>query len=172
MTEMLYRHHITGELDERRAKKTIKAFYEMDLDDPEGMWEILITSNGGDMSAGNAIYSELASFSVNGGGNHVVTTKVRGIAASAASLVFQAGDVRLMGEMDSIMLHKPSMNISGELEYVRNMIALCDEWLERYADIYLRHSDMDRDEFMGNLEQDWTIFADTAVSYGFADGIG
>lgn len=169
-----WRYHLTGYLNDHKAKKAIRTLLEMDCADPSAVWEILISSPGGDMEAGTAIFSELYSYSIAGGGSHVVTTKVRGEAASAASLVFQAGDVRLMGELDALVLHQPSLTLVGAapLYAVRDALARCESWFERFADVYLYRSDMSREDFFDSVQSDWTLFGSEAIEYGFCDGLG
>ena len=65
---------------------------------PDAAWEVCLNTEGGNMEAGTAIYSELVSHSVRGGGTHHVTTRVRGQAASCGALILQAGDRRIAGQ--------------------------------------------------------------------------
>lgn len=168
------RYHLTGELDERRAKKVVRHLTELDAEDPHADWEITISSHGGDMFASNAIFTELSSYATLGGGTHRVITKVRGRAASGASLIFQAGDLRVGSAMDSLMLHEPILSFgSVPLNAVRDYVAECEEWLDRYADIYLRRSTLSREEFFDNITgRNWVVWMDRAVEFGFADVLG
>ena len=62
---------------------------------------LTINSPGGSVFDALAIYNALR----NSGGE--VTTKVMGVAASAASLIFMAGDKRVMPENTFLMIHNP-----------------------------------------------------------------
>lgn len=61
-----------------------------------------INSPGGDVFAGLGMYNMLRSFSASG---KKVTTRVTGIAASIASVIFLAGDKREMPENAMVMIH-------------------------------------------------------------------
>lgn len=106
----LQRFNLFGYLNDEVAKAMIEALWEQDNEDQTAVWEVCINSEGGDMEAGTAIFSELRSYSLRGGGNHHVITRVRGQAASCGSLILQAGDTRIAGKMDAIMLHEPLLS--------------------------------------------------------------
>lgn len=61
-----------------------------------------INSPGGDVFAGLGMYNMLRSFSASG---KKVTTRITGIAASIASVIFLAGDKREMPENAMVMIH-------------------------------------------------------------------
>lgn len=69
-----------------------------ELKDKENI-TVHINSGGGDLYAGLAIYNRLKSL------KGTVTTINDGLAASAASLIFQAGDVRKMNSGSNLMAH-------------------------------------------------------------------
>lgn len=168
------RYFFNGYIDEKRAKKTIAALRAMHDADPNANWDITISSQGGHMVPSCAIYSELHSYSARDGGSHFVITRTRGQAASGASLIFQAGDWRVMGAMDTIMLHEPLLTCEyTPLDRVKSIFDECEEWLERYAKIYTSRSEMSAQEFRENLVGgDWRLYYEQAKVWGFVDGLG
>lgn len=167
-------YHLTGPLDEKAARKCIAALRGMNDASPNAPWVFTISSEGGLVTAGTAIYSELHSYSIRGGGSHHIFTKVRGQAASAASLVFQAGDTRLMGKLDRIVLHEPQLTVQEMPLYeIRQTVAEYDMWLDLYTDVHLRRSNFDRQAFRNNMvATDWVVHGESAVELGFADALG
>lgn len=169
------RHHLAGFIDEKKARKTISALRELHDSDPDACWDITISSEGGQMVASGAIYSELHGHSVRAGGSHFVITRTRGQAASGASLIFQAGDFRLMGPMDTLMLHEPMLSCDEmPLSKINAVVEEFENWIERYARVYTERSSLTTEQFKGFLrgDRDWRMYGDEAMSLGFTDGLG
>lgn len=171
MTTMF--HHISGGIDEKKARKTLDHLTWMDAEAPTADWEITLSSPGGSMDSGSAIYNALYHYSTRGRGAHHITTKVRGEAASVASLIFQAGDYRVGGKMDMIHMHEPTLSIyEAPLRNVKEHVAQCEKWVTLYVDAVLARSNMPRGEFMKRLVgHEWMMFMEEAISHGFADAI-
>lgn len=72
-----------------------------------------INSYGGDVSEGLAIYNTLKSINKN------VTTICDGFACSAASVVFCAGDKRVMSDSSLLMIHNAWTCATGNSEALR-----------------------------------------------------
>ena len=66
-----------------------------------------VNSGGGDMYAGNSIYHRLREL------NAEIITIVDGLAASAASVIFMAGDVRRVFAGSNIMIHSAATRLCG-----------------------------------------------------------
>jgi ATP-dependent protease ClpP protease subunit len=169
----LIRFNLFGYLTEEVARGMIEAFWEQDNDDQTAVWDVCINSEGGDMAAGTAIYSELRSYSLRGGGGHQVITRVRGQAASCGSLILQAGDVRIAGVMDSIMLHEPLLSFDdATLQRVRDELLQAECWTESYLDVIMERALEGRDFFAANITgRDWWITAQNALAYGLIDEV-
>lgn len=168
------RHHIYGGIDDKKARKTIAKLREMHDEDPNSIWEITISSDGGWTIPSVAIYSELHSHSERGGGNHFIVTKVRGQAASGAALIFQAGDFRAMGEMDRILFHEPRLHCDGMmLEEAREFVGQFDDWIDRYINACTARSTMTRFEFRHRIKsKEWVLHLDDGIRHGFVDARG
>ena len=83
---------------------------------------VKINSWGGDVFAGFAIFNELSEYE-----KGKVTTKVMGMAASAAALIFMAGDKRYMKEQSMLMFHKSWNFAMGNADDLRETAALLDK---------------------------------------------
>lgn len=168
-------YHLTGAIDDKAARKCLAALRKMNDENPTAPWIFTLSSVGGDMAASTAIYSELNSYSIGGGGAHHVITRARGQAASGASLIFQAGDRRLMGKMDSILLHEPRFTFDSiPMTDVENFLNDVQQWVELYLDVHLeRVTHVDRETMRMHMALgDWVIYGGDAVLWGFADALG
>ena len=83
---------------------------------------VKINSWGGDVFAGFAIFNELSEYD-----KGKVTTKVMGMAASAAALIFMAGDKRYMKDQSMLMFHKSWNFAMGNADDLRETAALLDK---------------------------------------------
>jgi ATP-dependent protease ClpP protease subunit len=97
------RIYCEGEINDEVSREVLEQLYEIRCEDPGCDIEFVINSQGGNVIEGSAIYSELYSMSRQGFGEHWITTVVRGMAGSIATLLVQAGDNRIAGHLD-IML--------------------------------------------------------------------
>ena len=87
------------------ATSVSKRLKEIGSDNPV---EVLINSGGGDMFEGLAIYNLLKEH------KGQVTIKVVGLAASAASVIAMAGDVRKVAKSSFFMIHNAWINARGD----------------------------------------------------------
>ncbi|WP_079634825.1 ATP-dependent Clp protease proteolytic subunit [Mycobacteroides abscessus] len=162
-----------GEIDEKGARKTLNLLRDIGVDQPGRPIELIINSPGGSMEHGDAIYDELVRMSEAGGGGHHITTRVRGRAASAASLILQAGDVRLGGQMGYIYIHEPLLTFHDQtMAQVRNELEFSEKWVARYIKAHTRCK-LPYNEFRERMrDKEWYLAMDEAVALGIVDGIG
>lgn len=168
------RFNLLGYIDADAAAEFIEALWRKDSEDSSAVWEILINSEGGDMEAGTAIYSELASYSERNGGSHFVMTKVRGQAASCASLVLQSGDHRTAGMMDYIMCHEPMLSFEdATMQRVKDELGQAQAWTDNFVSLLAERSDMEPQFFADQLQygRDWWVSAREALTLGMIDEI-
>jgi len=104
------RIYLVGEIDEKTAGNVIKAVHMMSSSKTPGARqdiEVYIHSSGGECDSGFAIYDTLVTSPVS------IVTVAQGLIASMATIVFMAGDYRLIGENCEVMVHPPSDTIIG-----------------------------------------------------------
>lgn len=162
-------------VDSRAMKSLYRSMKVWDRSDPEGEWTIYLNSVGGDVWAGIGIIDELVAQSLRGGGKHHLTVKVRGVAASAAAMILQAADERLVGPNSQLMIHKGSASVSGTADDISDEHAWWSAAVSQMADLFLSRADskISRREFMRKINRkDWWLSAGEAVELGFADRIG
>lgn len=129
---------------------------------------VRILSMGGSVPDGLGIYNALK--------NHPakITTVNDGVAASIASLVFMAGDVRISASNSMLMIHAPWTYASGNAETLRDAADALDAWASAMASSYAEATGKSKDEIMALLtdgkDHYWT--ADEALAEGYATQIG
>lgn len=121
-----------------------------------------INSPGGDYFAGLAMYNMLRS------SGKTVTTKVMGVAASAASVVFAAGDVREMPKNTMLMVHNPANYGGGTAEDHREMADMLDKIAAGARTVYTSNSKLTDEEVAEMLAKDTWLTADEAMEAGLA----
>lgn len=119
-----------------------------------------INSPGGDYFAGLAMYNMLRS------SGKTITTKVMGVAASAATIVFAAGDVREMPKNSMLMVHNASDYRGGTAESHRELAEMLDKIDAGARSVYMRNSSLSEEEVIAMLAKDTWLTADEALEMG------
>lgn len=124
-----------------------------------------INSPGGDVFDGIAIYNAFVRHPAK------VIAHVDGIAASAASIIALAGDEVEMAEGSAVMVHSAWGLVVGNVRDLRKTADLLEQVDGALAGIYSRQMDISREEALALMEAETWMFADDAVSRGFADRV-
>lgn len=126
---------------------------------------VRINSYGGEVAEGFAIYNALVSHPA------AVTTYCDGFACSAASVIFMAGDERVMGDASALMIHNASTIASGNPAQLRKT---ADD-LQKISDIsmqaYLSRVNITEDEVRRMMDNETWISPSDAVDMGFATAV-
>lgn len=123
-----------------------------------------INSYGGDVFQGLAIYNLLNN-------RQNVTTVVEGIAASIASVIFLAGDVREMYPEAWIMAHSASIFAGGQQQDIKDALALVEQTDKQLFDIYKKKTGMSDHEITDMLAKDTYLTTTEAKAFGIATRI-
>lgn len=166
-------YYFRGYICQVNVSPVIEMLHHWDADFPDSNWEFVVNTEGGEMAHGSALYSTLRRYSILGGGIHHLTTRVAGSAASAGSLIFQAGDLRVGGPIDFLMIHEPVGSFLDEpVSSMRNKLSYSDMWLDKFTDICLERCTLSRGAFLKRFQgKDWWIPMDEAVKLGLADRV-
>lgn len=143
----------------------VKELQELDVD----TINVHINSCGGYTSEGLAIYNVLKSSKAK------INTYCDGFACSAASLVFMAGDERIMGTASALMIHNAWAGASGNGAQLRQQADVLDKISQIAANTYAEKVSISREELDAmldgeNHEGTW-IAPQEAVDMGFATSI-
>lgn len=142
----------------KRIDAALQAIGERDV-------TVYINSPGGDMFEGIAIYHRLQEHS------HKVTTKVLGMAASAASIVFLAGSTREVASSAFLMIHNCWTWLSGNRHYLRDIADDMEEFDAAMADLYAETSGQSAEDMAELMDDETYIRGKRAVELGLATGL-
>lgn len=131
--------------------------------------DLHINSEGGQVFDGIAIYTALR--------NHpaTVTARVDALAASAASFIVQAADVRVMEPNARMMIHDAQGVVVGNANDARSLADLLEDTSDNIASIYAERSGTEIAEWRTAMQKDagagtW-YSAQEAVAAGLADSV-
>lgn len=127
--------------------------------------EILINSGGGDVFAASEMYTALKEH------NGHVTTKIVGVAASAASVLAMAGDKVLISPPAQLMIHNVSTTIGGDYRTFEHTAEVLKSANQSIANAYKQRTNKTDEELKSLMDAETWFNAQSAVEHGFADEI-
>lgn len=132
--------------------------------------KIELNSPGGNITEGFHLYDELQRLRAAG---HHLTIRVRGEAASMASVILQAADVREVGPNAWVMLHQSSGGAEGKSSDIADAAEYMKRLEHQMCSIYAKRSGKTIKVFKEWLERrkDIWLNAQQAVDMGVADAI-
>ena len=145
-----------GDISAATLSKQLEALGDVDQID------VYINSYGGEVAEGLAIYNALRRHKAK------VTTYCDGFACSIASVIFMAGDERVMNEASLLMIHNAWCWAAGNAEELRKQAEDLDKITQASVEAYKAHSSLSEDEIKELMAAETWILPDEAESYGFA----
>ncbi|WP_312115291.1 head maturation protease, ClpP-related [Stutzerimonas nitrititolerans] len=142
----------------KRIDAALRAIGERDV-------TVYINSPGGDMFEGIAIYNRLREHS------HKVTTKVLGMAASAASVIYLAGVERQVASSAFLMIHNCWTFLAGNRHYLRDVADDMEEFDAAMADLYAETSAQPVETMAEMMDDETFLRGKRAVELGLATGL-
>ena len=136
-----------------------------ELTDENEELKVVINSHGGDVQAGQEIYSILK-----GVKNHV-TVEVQSIAASAASMVAMAGDTVRMSTVSLLMIHNASTCTSGDYRDMQHTADVLQTVNTAIMQAYIAKTGKTEDELKDMMDRETWLTANQCLENGFADEI-
>ena len=140
-----------------------------DLDDLKDKKNITVHINsvGGDLYSGIAIYNRLKALPGK------VTTINDGLAASAASVIFQAGDVRQVHAGSNIMIHQAAGFLFGyyQSKELKEAIKQLDAGNKAAVNVYAEASGREPEAMKAMLDKETWLTGQEAVDAGLADEV-
>ncbi|WP_437193509.1 head maturation protease, ClpP-related [Planctomicrobium sp. SH527] len=124
-----------------------------------------ISSTGGDAYAGIAIYEKLIS------APQKVRTRATGIVASAASIIFLAGDVREMSENAELMIHNASVEAVGGVREMEGAAQMLHQLNRKMAQIISQRTGQPEQIVKAWMNEEKWLGAHDARSLGFATNV-
>ena len=146
---------------DRDAYGIVKELQALDTD----QINVHINSYGGDVSEGLAIYNVLKNSRAK------VTTYCDGFACSAASVIFMAGEERIMNSASLLMIHNAWSYASGNAEDFRKQAEDLDKITQASVNAYMSRVWITEEELKQKMKEETWLTADEAVADGFATKI-
>lgn len=128
--------------------------------------KVYINSPGGDIAEGLTIYNIIKRQPVN------KTTIVDGVASSMASVVFMAGDARLMADGTFLMIHNPAIaGFYADAERLRKYAVVLDMMKQSIIGAYLQNVKIKKEDVDKLMDFETWINSERAVLEGWATGV-
>lgn len=124
-----------------------------------------INSYGGEVAEGLAIYNALRRHSAK------IVTTCDGMACSIASVIFMAGDERLMSTASLLMIHNAWSWAEGNADELRKQADDLDIITSASKAAYLSRINIDEEELSALMDAETWITPEEAISKGFATSI-
>ncbi len=124
-----------------------------------------INSVGGDVVAGFAIHDFLKGLEM------TVTTVVTGLCASIATVIAQAGSIKLMTPNSEYMIHNPFMWAEGTADDIEAQAKFLRDTENKIVDFYVKNTDMNEDDLRLLMTAETWMSADEALAAGFITGV-
>lgn len=159
----------------RNADKWIYEWFGMDATCPKDVNAAIseangepllveINSGGGDVFAGSEIYTALKAYA------GTVEINIVGLAASAASVIAQAGHSRI-SPTALFMVHNVSGYATGDFHDMQQEAEILQTANKAVAAAYLEKTGKSMEELLGIMDAETWMDAQKAVEYGFVDEV-
>lgn len=145
-----------GDVSSANLSKQLEAMNDVDE------INVYINSYGGEVKEGVAIYNALRRHKAK------VRTICDGFACSIASVIFMAGDERVMNEASMLMIHNAWTYAEGNAAQLRKQAEDLEKITQLSIEAYKAHSSLTEEEIKAFMDAETWILPVEAVDYGFA----
>lgn len=146
---------------DKDAYAIVKELQDLDVDEIH----VFINSTGGSVAEGVAIYNVLKSHHAK------VYTYDSGFVCSAASVVFMAGDERIMYTSSVLMIHNAWTYVQGNAAALRKQAEDLEIITQLAINAYMEKVSMPEEEIKMLMDNETWILPEKAKEYGFATKI-
>lgn len=127
---------------------------------------VYINSYGGEVAEGLAIYNALKRHKAE------IVTYCDGFACSIASVIFMAGDVRIMNDASLLMIHNAWTYAQGNSQELRKQADDLEKITQASVEAYKEHATISEKEIKKLMDNETWLLPEEALEYGFATAIG
>jgi len=162
--------YIFGEITSIEVEETDKSSYSLSkelraLSSRIKSIRVHINSYGGEVAEGLAIYNILRNHKAK------VTTICEGFACSIASVIFMAGDERIMNNASLLMIHNAWMYTAGNAAQLRKDAEDLEKITQASIEAYKGRATISEEEIKSLLDAETWLFPEDAKVLGFATKI-
>lgn len=126
---------------------------------------VFINSYGGEVAEGLAIYNQLRRHKAK------VVTYCDGFACSAASVVFMAGDERIMSNASLLMIHNVWSWAAGDSKALRKQADDLEIMTQAAVNAYMKHVTISEETLKQMMDDETWISPQDALEMGFATSV-
>lgn len=126
---------------------------------------VRINSYGGSVDQGLTIYGLLSSLRERG---IQVKTIVDGFACSAASVIFMAGEERIVPENGLLLIHNVWSQVQGDSNAMKKAAEDLEKITQPSLEIYAKKTKLSKDKLKEMMDREQWIDSDEAYEWGFS----
>lgn len=126
---------------------------------------VRLHSPGGEVFDGTAIYNALVQHPAH------IEMHIDGMALSMASVIAMAGDKVIMAENAMMMIHDPSISVSGTASNLRKAADTLEKTKAAILNAYIRKTSKQEEELSALMSVETWMSAEEALMHGFIDEI-
>lgn len=161
--------NIFGEISswdfDEKSTSSYKLVQELNELEDIDVINVRINSYGGEVAEGLAIYNALK------GHKATIKTYCDGFACSIASVIFMAGDERIMSDASLLMIHNAWTYANGDSNNLRKVASDLETITKASSNAYLKEINVDEDTLKNMLDDETWIMPEEALSMNFATKI-
>jgi ATP-dependent Clp protease, protease subunit len=156
---------IDGEINDVTADLAVAQLLFLESQDPEKDISVYINSPGGSVTAGLAIYDTIQWIKAD------VQTICLGQAASMAALILACGTTgkRMALPSSRVLIHQPWGGVQGQAVDINIQAREIIRLKKLTIDYFAKHSGKTADVVTADMERDYFMSAEEAISYGLID---
>lgn len=154
-------------INDQIANLIVAQLLFLDREDPDRQIQMYINSPGGVVYAGMAIYDTMQQISA------PVSTVAVGITASFGTVLLTSGTAGLRYALPNatVHMHQPLGGAQGQASDIVIQANEIMRLKERLNDIFVTHTNQDKDKIEQDLDRDIYLNAQQAVEYGLIDAV-
>ncbi len=158
---------LDGEINDQSADLVVAQLLFLESEDPKKEINLYINSQGGSVTAGLAIYDTMQYIGPD------VSTICMGQAASMAAIILAGGTKgkRFILPSARVMIHQPWGGVQGQTSDVAIHTKEILRLKKLSIDYLSKHTGKTPEEIASDIERDYFMTAEDAVSYGIADKV-
>jgi ATP-dependent Clp protease protease subunit len=156
---------IGEDIDEAMAARFIKAFDELESINSTAKITVQIMSQGGNYTDALAMYERVLASPCH------VTMIATGTVASAATVIFQAGDERLITPLATFMIHDGMEGYEGDPKSFEEWARISKKHRQLMYSIYSNRSGKAQSYWEDKCKSDTVFSAEETIQEGLADKI-
>jgi ATP-dependent Clp protease protease subunit len=158
---------VDGEINDLSADLIVAQLLFLDGQDTEKDINLYVNSPGGSVTAGLAIYDTMQYIKCD------IQTICLGQAASMAALLLAAGSPgkRFILPSARVLIHQPWGGAQGQARDIGIQSKEILRLKKLTIDYFSKHTGQEREKIAGDMERDFYMSAEDAVSYGTVDSI-